>query len=148
MKTFALFVEAKGDNPKMAAGILFYAPDTKKFGVALRSKLCDSPHTHGPVGGSAKRGESPEVAAVREVWEEIGFKVNGAKLVPLDSAAKADFTYHTFLYKLSKQSDMDDIELNEENDDFVWFSLDKPPKRLHPGFAGTLEKTKERLEKL
>jgi 8-oxo-dGTP pyrophosphatase MutT (NUDIX family) len=148
MKSFRLFVEAKDDNPKMAAGVLFYAPDTKKYGAALRSAKCDSPHTYGPVGGSGKGNETPKQACCRETDEEIKFKLNPKKLTKLDSSTKSDFTYHTFLYKLNKQTDMNDINLNDENDDFVWFDINNPPKPLHPGFAKTLEKNKERLENL
>ena len=146
MKTFRLFLGDVGDNPKMAAGVLFYAPDTKKYGVALRSKECDCPHTHGPVGGSAKGDETPEQACTRETKEEIGYKIDPKKLQHLDSSKKGNFTYHTYFYPLKKQDDMADIKLNDENDDFVWFDLKNPPKPLHPGFKNTLNKTYEKLK--
>lgn len=147
MKTFTLFLEAKDDNPNMAAGILFYAPDTKKFGVALRSEKCDKPHTYGPVGGSGKKDETPEQVCTRETKEEIGYQIDPKKLKHLDSSKKGNFTYHTYFYPLKSQSDMADITLNDENDDFVWFDMKNPPKPLHPGFEETLNKTKEKLEK-
>lgn len=148
MKTFILFLEAKDDNEKMAAGILFHAKDTGKFGVALRSAKCDTPNHYGTVGGSLKKGEQPHEAAVRETQEEIGYSIDSDKLEPLDQNKSKNFTYHTYLYHINKQSDMKNLDLNDENDKFVWFDLKNPPKPLHPGFAQTLDKTRNKLENL
>lgn len=129
------------DNEKLAAGALFFAKDTGKFGIALRSAKCDTPHTWGPVGGSAQDKESPVEAVIREVREEAGLKIVKGQLEPLDIFRKRGFQYHTFLCTVDRQADIDnEMDLNDENDDFVWFNLDKPPKPFHPGFQETMSK--------
>lgn len=140
MKSFKQFIWEE-DNEKLAAGILFHAGDTGRYAVALRSKLCDQPHTWGPIGGSAQDDEGPIEAVIREVKEEAGITITKDQLEPLDIFKKKGFQYHTFICRVSKESDVtDNLKLNNENDDLKWFTPGKPPKPLHPGFAETLGK--------
>ena len=149
MKTFRQYLYEE-DNEKLAAGALFFAKDTGRLGVALRSAKCDTPHTWGPVGGSAQDKEGPVEAVIREVREEAGVRIQKGQLEPLDVFRKKGFQYHTFICFVDRESDIEnEMNLNDENDDFVWFSVSNPPKPLHPGFQETFEKdsTQSKLRK-
>ena len=141
MKSFKQYI-FEADNESLAAGALFYAEDTGRYGVALRSDECDNPHTWGPVGGSAQDNENPEEACIREVKEEAGITIDPSHLRHIHTFKKAGFQYHTFLYNVPEESEVRPI-LNSENDDFKWFSLSNPLSPLHPGFEKTLEDLKK-----
>jgi len=57
-----------------------------------------------PPGGFVESGESPEAAAVREVWEEVRIKLDRTQLVPhaLVSIPKINQVYHTFIVRLTE----------------------------------------------
>jgi len=144
MKSFREYLHEE-DNERLAAGALFHALDTGKYGVALRSKICDQPNTYSPVGGSSDTNDKDlKATVVREVGEEIGHEITPEQLEPLHVFKKKGFQYHTYLCKVPKQDDVQP-KLNDENDRFDWFEKHKMPKNLHPGFAETLSKSMHKL---
>ena len=144
MKTFKQFLYEE-DKERLAAGALFYAQDTGKYGLGLRSKICDSPHTYGPIGGSADTEDKDLIdTVVREVREEIGCKIVREQLKHIYTDKKPNFQYHTFLCILPKQS-MIEPKLNDENEEFTWFDKNKMPENLHPSFAKMLKDTSHNL---
>lgn len=144
MLSFRYYLNEK-DNEKMAGGALFYAQDTGKYGLGLRSKICDSPHTYGPIGGSADdKDENMFETIIREVGEEIGCAIKKEQLTPLYVDKKPNFQYHTYLCTVPKQNDIQP-KLNDENDEFTWFSKNEMPDNLHPGFAKLMQLKKDDL---
>ena len=144
MKSFKQFLYEE-DNERLAAGALFYAQDTGKYGLGLRSKMCDQANTYGPIGGSADTNDKDLIdTVIREVGEEIGCKIDRDQLKHLYTDKKPNFQYHTFLCTIPKQSTIVP-KLNDENDSFDWFSKEEMPNNLHPGFAGMLNKMKDKL---
>ena len=140
MKSFKQYLNEK-DNEALAAGALFKAKDTGRYCVGFRSKICDTPHTYGPVGGSAADDETPMEAVIREVGEEIGIKIHPHQLELLDVFYAKKFSYHTFLCHIDKESDLNDnLIMNAENEHMRWFHANLPPEPLHPGFAVTYRK--------
>lgn len=144
MRTFKQFLNEE-DNEKLAAGALFYAQDTGKYGLGLRSDKCDQANTYGPIGGSADTDDKDLMATVvREVGEEIGCKITTDQLKHVHVDKRPNFQYHTFLCVVPRQIDIKPT-LNDENDEFTWFDKDQMPQNLHPGFARMLSKNKDKL---
>jgi 8-oxo-dGTP pyrophosphatase MutT (NUDIX family) len=155
------YSKARGDtgdaaNVIRAAGILFLDPE----GNALFLRRADgdrSGHWAFP-GGKLEGGETPEEAAIREVDEEIGYKVKASSLrlharrikpampigvndevlppgADLPPPPLVDFT--TFLVRVPQQFVP---KLNEEHDGYVWSKVTEPPEPLHPGCRIALDK--------
>ena len=145
MKTLKSFLREQ-DNERQAAGALFYAQDTGKYGIAKRSQHCDCPHTYSPVGGSADTNDKDLMdTVVREVGEEIGCEITRDQLKHMyTDYSRPNFQYHTFLCTIPKQSEFMP-NLNYENDRFDWFGKDEMPKNLHPGFSKMLKDTSHNL---
>lgn len=144
MKSFIQYINEE-DNERLAAGALFYAQDTGKYGLGLRSKMCDQPHTYGPIGGSADTKDKDLLdTVIREVDEEIGCKVTRKQLKPVYVDKKRNFQYHTYLCSVPKQDDIKP-KLNDENDEFTWFDKKEMPKNLHPSFAKMFNDKKDEL---
>lgn len=144
MKSFKQFLYEE-DNERLAAGALFYAQDTGKYGIALRSKICDQPNTYGPVGGSADTNdEDIKATVVREVDEEIGCKITKEQLKHIYTDKLPNFQYQTFLCTVPQQSAIKP-KLNDENDEFIWVDKNKMPKNLHPGFARMIKASVNKL---
>jgi 8-oxo-dGTP pyrophosphatase MutT (NUDIX family) len=88
-------------------------------------------------GGALEKGETPQLAAVRETLEEIGFAVPGGaeSLQFVVCANGQDVNYTTFIKKLDASFEPN---LNDEHDAFRWAALDQPPDPLHPGVRAIL----------
>ena len=86
-------------------------------------------------GGKIEPGETAEQAAVRETFEEIGFRLN-----PTDERFEVcritnsgvDFT--TFFQRLEEF----EPKLDHEHTGYRWASLEEPPAPLHPGVRSSL----------
>lgn len=121
---------------KGGAGCIFFAQNTKLFGIAHRSREVNEPNTFGTTGGALDGGERPEQGVVREVAEEIGY-AGPHKLVPLDVFKDKTFTYTTFVMIVPRQFT---ARPNWEVQAFNWYPYGKWPSPLHPGLAATLAK--------
>ena len=124
------FLRTRGDRRTVdakpfAAGILFLVQNTEKFLLLRRGPGGDHPGTWRVPAGHIEPGESPEQAAIREVFEETGHvvctpltKLNEANgFVLFGSLVPAPFA----------------VKLDPESTDYLWTSENHP--NLHPGLA-------------
>ncbi len=81
--------------------------------------------TWGVPAGKMETGESPASAMVRELREEIGFKININDLVYFKKVyvkyPNYDFVFHIFRSTLTQKPV---IYLNDESKDFTWLKPD------------------------
>jgi 8-oxo-dGTP pyrophosphatase MutT (NUDIX family) len=122
----------------IAAGILFRSPN----GRVLFCRRTDGEGWAFP-GGVKKDHETIEQCAIREVWEETGYRSGHVgKLLCRRVRNGVDFT--TFVY------DCDDEfipKFNHEHDAFVWVNPDHATTlNLHPGVLISLRKLKGMTE--
>ena len=105
---------------KAGAGVLFFAKDTDRFLVLLRSGLVREPYTWSGVGGKIDDGEAPFETAKREVFEEMGVAPEAKYyLVYVFKTKHNVFTYFNFLGVVEKEFEP---TLNNENLEFKWLS--------------------------
>ena len=83
-------------------------------------------------GGKLDPGETPEQAAVREVFEELGQAIDEKRLVRLSTHRADDLahpgsplTVHLFSYA-TLPGELVDVRLNEENQQYEWVDLRRP----------------------
>lgn len=120
------------------AGFLLTAPSGRML-FLKRGETQDHPGEWCCPGGSVEKGETPLEAALRELQEEtqwggataLAGRVAGAS--PIDSRGG----FHTFSAEVPNEFVPN---LNAENTEYRWASLDSPPAPLHPGTAATLQK--------
>lgn len=85
-------------------------------------------------GGGIEKGETPVVAVVREVYEEIGFTVEPRSLTLLGVLRKPETTVgyvaHIFMFRESSSGKVA-VNLNShELIDSAWFDLDALPTKI------------------
>lgn len=125
--------EFVGDE-RLCAGIMFTTPD----GLALfvrRSPDSDHPGTWAWPGGGIEGDETPQEAAKREAFEEVGHETQG-KLSEIDHEEDDQNTFTTF------HNGIDEPflpKLNGEHTAYAWAPLIDPPSPLHPGVEKTLK---------
>jgi 8-oxo-dGTP diphosphatase len=145
MRTLVGLNEGKRYQSPLAAGALLVAKDSGKCLVGLRSKICDSPHTWGPFGGSIEEGETIEEGLLRELKEEIGF-TDKVELHESWLFERSNFQYHTFIGLVETEFEP---KINEETDEYKWLTLEELndlPKKHH-GFAQYVENAQDDLKK-
>ena len=81
------------------------------------------------VAGYVNRGEDAEVAVAREIREEIGAEVaeirfNHSRYFPPSNTLMLNFT---------AVLRAEDIKINEEVDDYKWFTIEEARKNIKPG---------------
>lgn len=74
------------------------------------------------VGGAIEKGESPEQACKREVKEETGLEINKV-IKTFNIQRNPDSIEHIFACRFN--GDSFDVELNEENVSYGWFSINE-----------------------
>lgn len=79
-------------------------------------------------GGAMELGETPEETIKRELKEEIGVDVEVIRLVGVYTKPEQADMVFCFECKLLDTN----IVLNEEADQFAWFSIDNLPKNFSP----------------
>lgn len=142
------FHATMGRSAKIGSGILFFCKegsDTKIL-LTLRSLLVGHPNTWGVPGGfvdmpaSATNVQLVE-SAFREIVEELGSKPAckfAGKIIFKDTFS--NFTYTTFLFSVeSIIKEAWRFNLNWENTDCQWFSINQLPENLHPGTKATID---------
>jgi uncharacterized protein len=131
-----------------AAGILIMVKNSREFLFILRSDKVSAPLTWAIPGGSVEDGEEPVVGACREVYEETGYKItpDDCHLLHINNLSE-DFKYFTYFAVIDKAFKPD---LNWENTDFNWCSLEDVPEPVHFGLDMTFsgKKTRKRLKEL
>ena len=133
----ALELERTGFWGKEGAGCLVLARDTNKFLLQQRSEKVLQPYTWGVWGGAVNQNESTLDAALRELREEAGDPVLGAKISRLwVFKDPSGFKYTTFLVIVPRQ--FTPVPDAKEVSDWGWFDFYDFPKPLHTGFATML----------
>ena len=122
IKTYKLFEEYHGS---IGAGIIPCCTNTGRFLLGFRSEEVFEGHTWGGFGGKLDVDEGVdeniEEAAIRELEEESGYNGN-IKLIKGCVFRDRNFEYHNYIGLVHKEFD---CELNWENDDFRWVSMDE-----------------------
>ena len=129
-----------------SVGALIYSTSTKRFLFLLRNGSKFS-GTWGLPGGKVDAGETVLEALEREINEELGGAIRGAKLYPIEkfTSDNKKFTYHTFLIPVDEEFMP---VLNEEHRGYAWCGINDYPRPLHPGvwrtfsFSEVVEKLK------
>jgi len=118
------------------AGAFIYCTSTKRYLFLLRNESRYS-GTWGVVGGKIESGELLLESLLREMTEEIGGIIQGAKLIPLEQFTSDNnkFIYHTFIVPVEEEFVP---VLNNEHRGYCWVSLEDHPKPLHPGVWRTI----------
>jgi 8-oxo-dGTP pyrophosphatase MutT (NUDIX family) len=120
-----------------SCGALIYCTSTHRYLFLLRSggKFSDS---WGLVGGKIELGETIQEGLQREIREELGGEIKGAKIFPIEryTSNNGKFVYHTFLIKVEEEFVP---LLNDEHQGYCWVTLDKHPTPLHPGVYRTFK---------
>lgn len=117
-------------------GALIYAKSTGRYLFLLRQGSSWS-MTWALPGGKIDHGETVIVGLAREIEEELGGRIQGPKLIPIEKYTSTDerFVYHTFF--VSVEDEFVPV-LNEEHAGYAWLPLNSAPRPLHPGISRTL----------
>ncbi len=78
-------------------------------------------------GGGIKKGETPEEAALRETYEEVGIRLSTVSPLPsfvTFEEFKKDTVYSFYTEVSSKEYTLDALEI----DSATWYKIDKLPK--------------------
>ena len=121
--------------PLRAAGALIVAADTLSVLTVLRSaKVADGSCWCG-VGGKIEKGETPLIAARREIAEEIGY-ADEMRLLPAFEYKSEDLVFYNFIGLVPKQFI---AKLNWESDGYAWTPVEQIPKPYHYGLVSLLK---------
>ena len=122
---------------KEGAGCMLVSLDTNKFLLIQRSQHVPAPMTWSLPGGGVDPGESPEIAARREVMEETGFDLGDRPLglLYVNEVHAPRFRFYTYAAAVDKEFPP---TLNWESMDYLWCDLDDLPGPLHWGLSQLL----------
>jgi len=117
---------------KEGAGCLIFCRETDCFLLIERSEYVPMPNTWSLPGGGVDYGETPETAARREVWEEIGVDLrdNTLKLIYTNEVHAPRFKFYAYACTVAQEFEP---TLNYESSNFSWCNLDNLPEPLHWG---------------
>ena len=119
-------MKEKNSCPSIA-GIIF-SPDREKV---LLVKRRDVPVWVLP-GGGVEKGETPQLAVIREIFEETGYTSHLLRLVgkyhPINRLAK-----YTLLYECSIEKG--EAKISDETQGIKFFSIFRLPKLLPPPYG-------------
>jgi len=114
-----------------SCGALIYSRNSHRYLFLLRN---NSKHRNswGIVGGKVDPGETVPQALNREILEELGGIIDGAKIRPIEkfTSESENFVYHTFHIVVDEEFIP---VLNHEHSGYCWVPLENYPKPLHPG---------------
>lgn len=132
------------NNIKQGCGAIIFCTSTNRYLFLLRQSS-KFPSTWGLVGGKIEPGETIEQGLTREIKEELGGEIQGAKILPIEKFTNANsgFVYHTFLIKVEEEFVP---ALNHEHVGFCWVPIEFAPTPLHPGVLRTLQFDKIKLK--
>lgn len=123
-------------GPLEGVGAFIYSVKTKRYLFLLRNESKYS-GTWGVAGGKIEYGESIANSLLREISEELGGTIQGAKLIPVEKFTSDNnkFIYHTFVIPVDDEFVP---VLNAEHRGYCWVKLEDHPKPLHPGVWRTI----------
>ena len=132
-------LEETGFWGRRGAGVLVLSASTGRLLLPLRSSKVQEPHTWGTWGGAIDDGENPAKAAMREMREESGVRLNPTMLEMLYEFHSGAFQYTTFLAVVDAEFKP---RLDKETEAANWFELDSLPTALHFGLRAILDDSK------
>jgi 8-oxo-dGTP pyrophosphatase MutT (NUDIX family) len=128
------FVAADAEH-KIAAGIVFVAPDGDVLLLKRAKSEANYPGHWSLPGGKADEGETAPQAARREAKEEIGDHPDGDLRQIDQRITPTGMQFHTFRQDVESKFTP---TLNGEHSEHVWAARDKLPKPLHPAVKDVL----------
>jgi mutator protein MutT len=125
------------------AGILILARNTERVLLLQRGDDVSEPGRWALPGGKIDEGETPRVAAVRELEEEAGYDGQITVLKePIFVYRGDDLEFSTYFAYVEREFEP---QLNWESEDAGWFYLRDLPQPLHFGMVALMRHGKRRL---
>jgi 8-oxo-dGTP pyrophosphatase MutT (NUDIX family) len=122
------------------AGVLIKANDTNRVLLLLRSKLCSEPFHWAMVSGGINDDEEILEGLKREIVEEISINPDIIKFVKTELIEEIDGKKIDFTYYEGFTDNEFDVKLNDEHDEYNWFSVDELPEPLYPNLLFKIKK--------
>ena len=146
---YAIFDNDNGEPfwGNIAAGVLPYCKETKRFLLNYRSEYVNEPHTWGIWGGKIDNGEDIKDAVIREFEEESKYNGNVDLIDSYVFKSGAGFEYYNFIGIIENEFTPD---LDWESEGFKWVTLEEMYNHedLHFGLETLLKESKNIIEKL
>lgn len=127
---------------KAGAGAIIVAVSTGRILLPQRSMSVEQPGTWGVWGGAIDEGESPVVAAQREVKEEAGAG-RILKMVPLYIFTNGTFNYHNFMAVVPEEFVP---SVNWETQGHRWVRFGEWPTPIHFGLEELIKNSGSKIE--
>jgi len=122
----------KGENNVRHISSTFIFVFNKDFSKILLIKRNEAKRIRwgfewGIIGGKFEEGENEIQAGIREAKEEIGINLKPKQLKVVFIKPIKDITHYFFAININENSK---IKINNEADEYKWFSLHKLPKSM------------------
>lgn len=114
-----------------STGALIYCTSTRRYLFLLRNSTRHA-GSWGIVGGKVESGETVIQGLQREIREELGGEIKGAKLIPIEQYTSDDNRFIFYTYLIGVEEEFVPV-LNSEHRGYCWVRLEDHPKPLHPG---------------
>jgi 8-oxo-dGTP pyrophosphatase MutT (NUDIX family) len=118
-----------------------------KYLVLRRSSLKKyAPDVVHPFGGKVDLNENPYAAAVREVYEETGLKVNNLRLeaVLTEITPVADEPYNWLIFHFSADYESGELQTTEEGEAIMLTADELKAEKLFPSVAPIIDHITDR----
>lgn len=128
-------MQANQEDTFIGAGVIPYCETTGRYLFVRRSNGVKEPGTWAGFGGEVDYGESPEMAAIREMEEEAGF-TGEMDLELIYTFSAKSFKYYNYIGRVVEEFTPN---LNWENTHFKWVKPGQWPSPLHPGLLKVIK---------
>jgi 8-oxo-dGTP pyrophosphatase MutT (NUDIX family) len=127
-----------------SVGILIVARDTNRF--LMLHRVNHPKGTWSALAGGMEGDEDPVETVKREIREEIGVDASMVDDIRVVGTSNAmGHTHYVMIGFVDREFKVPNLK-KDENDKYGWFSYDKLPHPLHPGFLKSLEMIKPFLD--